>query len=197
MKSLCKYSIIVIISIIFPITSLLAVNNSSASRKHQVQTLTLLRDNEKQLTILSSRVKYLVDNYATLTQQIKQLKQSQAIEKQNNIKLKQEISAFKKHLSRDKKQMQKSLDNIIDKVANETTKAINTAIKTTNRTSYDKTKNDGPIGTGKFIEYKVQSGATLNAIAKAYNVSVTSIRKANKMKNDFIRTGQILYIPKQ
>jgi len=192
MKLLYKYFLIIGLAIILPIIPMSAANYSNNSRQYQVQTLTLLRENEKQLTVLSSRVKYLMDNYAVLTQQIKQMKQSLATEKQNNLHLKREIATVKHQLSADRKQVQKSLDNIIDKVANETTKAINTTLNNAN-----KTRNEGPSGTGEFVEYKVQSGATLSAIAKAYNVSVSSIRKANKLNNDFIRIGQILYIPKQ
>ena len=197
MKSLKRYLLIIGLPVISPIISLPAANYSSNSRQYNVQTLTLLRENEKQLTVLSSRVKYLMDNYAALTQQIKYLKQSLATEKQNNIQLKREISTLKKQSYADRKQIQKSLDNIIDKVANETTKVINTALKKVNNTTRSKIKDKGPVGTGEFVEYKVQSGATLSAIAKAYNVSVSSIRKANKLNNDFIRIGQILYIPKQ
>jgi len=197
MKLLYKYFLIIGLAIILPIIPMSAANYSNNSRQYQVQTLTLLRENEKQLTVLSSRVKYLMDNYAVLTQQIKQMKQSLATEKQNNLHLKREIATVKHQLFADRKQVQKSLDNIIDKVANETTKAINTTLNNANKTNANKTRNEGPSGTGEFVEYKVQSGATLSAIAKAYNVSVSSIRKANKLNNDFIRIGQILYIPKQ
>ncbi len=197
MKSLNKLLLFIGLSVITPLMSLPAANYNNTSRQHQVQTLTLLRENEKQLTILSSRVKYLMDNYAALTQKVKHLNQSLAIEKQNNIQLKREISTLKKQSYADRKQIQQSLDNIIDKVANETTKVLNTALKRVNNTTRSKIKNKGPVGTGEFTEYKVQSGATLSAIAKAYNVSVSSIRKANNINNDFIRIGQILYIPKK
>ena len=44
-------------------------------------------------------------------------------------------------------------------------------------------------------EHKVQSGQTLSAIAQAYGVSVEKIKKANNLKNDVIRVGQVLFIP--
>jgi LysM repeat protein len=50
---------------------------------------------------------------------------------------------------------------------------------------------------GKFYEYKVQPGATLIAIAKAYKVTVSEIKQANNLKSDRIRVGQTLYIPKK
>jgi N-acetylmuramoyl-L-alanine amidase len=42
----------------------------------------------------------------------------------------------------------------------------------------------------------VESGQTLSAIAVAYKVSASSIKKANSMKSDTLRVGQKLFIPK-
>ncbi|MBR2427142.1 MAG: LysM peptidoglycan-binding domain-containing protein [Lentisphaeria bacterium] len=47
----------------------------------------------------------------------------------------------------------------------------------------------------KYEIYVVQKGATLSAIAKAYHVSVQSIKRANNMKDDNLRIGQKLKIP--
>lgn len=46
-------------------------------------------------------------------------------------------------------------------------------------------------------EHIVKSGETLSAIAKAYGVSMSSIRKANRMKDDRVRIGQKLFIPEK
>ncbi len=48
---------------------------------------------------------------------------------------------------------------------------------------------------GAYYEHKVESGQTLSEIAKAYGVSVNTIKEANKIKGDTIRVGQILRIP--
>lgn len=45
-------------------------------------------------------------------------------------------------------------------------------------------------------EHVVESGQTLSAIAQAYKVSSSSIKKANNMKSDTVRVGQKLFIPK-
>lgn len=52
----------------------------------------------------------------------------------------------------------------------------------------------GSAQTG--YEHIVESGQTLSAIAQAYKVSASSIRKANNMKTDTVRVGQKLFIPK-
>ena len=193
-NGLLSVYIFIFVLFVLPLISLSAANYSSS----QVQILTSLRDNEKQLSTLSSRVRYLMDNYAALQQKVNNLEQSLSLEKQNNQKLNRDISTLKRQLSEDRKQVQKSLDNVIDKVANETSKAINAAVQNTNKSHSrtNKSSKSSPTDSG-FFEYKVQPGATLSAIAKAYDVSISSLRKANKIDNDLIRVGQILYIPKK
>jgi len=51
-------------------------------------------------------------------------------------------------------------------------------------------------GTQSGVEHVVESGQTLSAIAVAYKVSASSIKKANSMKSDTLRVGQKLFIPK-
>ncbi len=51
-------------------------------------------------------------------------------------------------------------------------------------------------GTQSGVEHVVESGQTLSAIAAAYKVSASSIKKANSMKSDTLRIGQKLFIPK-
>ena len=52
-----------------------------------------------------------------------------------------------------------------------------------------------PADTG--YEHVVEGGQTLSAIAAAYKVSISSIRKANNLKSDSVRVGQKLFIPKR
>lgn len=47
-----------------------------------------------------------------------------------------------------------------------------------------------------YTTYTVKKGDTLTKIAKKYHVSVSNIKKWNKLKNDFIREGQKLKIKK-
>ncbi|MEI6563032.1 MAG: LysM peptidoglycan-binding domain-containing protein [bacterium] len=46
------------------------------------------------------------------------------------------------------------------------------------------------------VEHVVEAGQTLSAIAAAYKVKSSSIKKANNMKSDTLRVGQKLFIPK-
>jgi peptidoglycan hydrolase CwlO-like protein len=56
-------------------------------------------------------------------------------------------------------------------------------------------RSSGGSQTG--VEHEVESGQTLSAIAAAYKVSASSIRKANSLKSDTLRVGQKLFIPKR
>ena len=54
-----------------------------------------------------------------------------------------------------------------------------------------------PVYAGPHIEYEVASGDTLTVIAKAFNTTVQKIKEMNGFKNDNLRIGQKLNIPKE
>ena len=58
-------------------------------------------------------------------------------------------------------------------------------------------RSGGDSFVADYEEYVVQKGATLTAIAKAYGVTVDSIRRANNMKSDMLRVGEKLKIPRK
>ena len=47
-----------------------------------------------------------------------------------------------------------------------------------------------------YRKYTVKSGDTLSQIAEKYHTSVSKIKKANGLRSDMIRAGQVLKIPK-
>lgn len=51
--------------------------------------------------------------------------------------------------------------------------------------------------SGPYIEYMVVSGDTLTVIAKAFETTVQKIKEMNGLKNDNLRIGQKLNIPKE
>ena len=175
-------------------TSLSLEAYDSTDRSSQVQIMTILRNNEDKLNTLNERVKYIQDSYSGLYQEINSLKQSLAIEKQNNVQLEKEIATLRQQMTSNQAQIKKSLDGAVDKIAQETSKAVNAAVKTSKPAATAAPAQD--FSSGKFYKYKVQEGATLNTIAKAYKVSVDSIKKANNLKDNSISTGQTLLIPK-
>jgi LysM repeat protein len=52
------------------------------------------------------------------------------------------------------------------------------------------------VAAGSNLEYVVQSGDSLFLISKAFNVPVKTIRELNGLKNDNLRIGQKIYVPK-
>ena len=55
-----------------------------------------------------------------------------------------------------------------------------------------------PVSTeAEYDVYEVQKGATLSVIAKAYDVTVQDIKKANNLKSDVLQIGQKLKIPRK
>jgi len=58
-------------------------------------------------------------------------------------------------------------------------------------------KVEKKVFRGAHIEYTVQSGDSLTLIAKAFNASVREIREMNNLKNDNLRVGQKINIPKK
>jgi hypothetical protein len=191
-----RKKIILIISSIFSIYfvfSSIGLSQNINSRNYQVQIMTLLKNNESKLNILTERFKYLQDNYVTINQNIKNINRDLRSEQQTNRQLKNEIAVLKQQINNDRKYMQNSLNSAVDKIAKETSKTINSRTYSSRNTQSRKQNSN----SNNFYKYKVQSGATLSAIAKAYKVSVNSIRKANNLDNDIIRVGQTLYIPKK
>ena len=54
-----------------------------------------------------------------------------------------------------------------------------------------------PSYAGPYIEYEVAGGDTLTVIAKAFNTTVQKIKEMNGLRNDNLRIGQKLNIPKE
>jgi LysM repeat protein len=52
-----------------------------------------------------------------------------------------------------------------------------------------------PVVKSRQRKYKVKSGDTLSEIAHKYHTTVSKIKKANGLRSDLIRTGQVLKIP--
>ena len=186
---------IILISILLScISSLDAAQYSTASM------YTVLRGHDQQIKVLTARMSTLQDNYASIVNSLNSINRELQQEKQQNIKLQNTIEALKQQIASDRKQYKTSLNNLVNKVSEETSRAIDSLSRqqeATMRAAANRQlrSNSGPVGNGNFAEYTVQPGATLSAIAKAYHVSVNDIKRANGLSSHIIRVGQKLYIP--
>ena len=184
LSSLLK--LLFILFILFSSAYLMAYDN------YQVQMMTIVKNNEEKVNSLSQQMSYLQDKCSSLELKVSQLKQAFTTERQNNAQIQSDMTMLRQQLGEDKAQMQKSLSTAVDKIASETSKAISGAAKTSKNAQASTSAATG----GKFYVYKVQEGATLATVAKAYKVPVESIKKANKLKDNTLSVGQVLYIPK-
>jgi len=154
-----------------------------------------MKNNEENMNLLYMRVKNLQEQQDKYTYEISSLQKTLAAEKSNNQNLQQQIATLKQEMSQLAQTMNQNLNKVVEQVANETSKAINKVAASKSESSAP--AGGPPYGSGQFYTYKVQAGATLSAIAKAYNVSVDSIKKANALKDDNIRVDQTLFVPKK
>jgi len=100
------------------------------------------------------------------------------------------MNSIKQDFEQLKSTWQKANENMIEQI----TKEINNTIQNQSPKEKGITQQ---IPGGEYYVHTVEAGSTLNAIAKAYGVSIAEIKAANGMSNDLIRVGQKLYIPKK
>jgi LysM repeat protein len=171
------------------------LKNSSGDRQLKQDIASARRESSyciKQVRGLNNRNRLLRQDYSTLTERLTELEQQLKQLKNSNAQLSHKIMELTQLLQQEAKLRDVSIKNMAKNIAKQTTTAINGLRKA------EPVKHvTGPVGAGDFYKYKVQRGATLSAIAKAYKVKVSAIRRVNRLKNDNIRTGQILYIPKK
>ena len=157
---------------------------------YRKQQFEMMRTQEASIAELATKVNSTQDSMADTVRQMSQMNQQISSLAQRNKALEDDIAELKQAFLGEKKERQAAMDGMIKQVGTEMSKvanSVNSAAPT----------QSGPAGKGKFVEYKVQPGATLLAIAQAYGVSVDEIKKANKMTKDFLKTGQTIYIPQK
>ena len=184
--------------VILIISLMLSYQMLSAAQYSAQSMYAVVKGHDEQLKTISARVNLLQDNYVMFVKSISRLQKELQEEKQRNVRLQNSIESLKQQIFRDRQQMNENLNSVINKVSEETSRAINSVAKQQNAaqtSSLQRKSQNDPVGSGKFDEYVVQPGATLSAISKAYKVSVKDIKRANKLNSDIIRVGQKLYIP--
>ncbi|NLF17179.1 MAG: LysM peptidoglycan-binding domain-containing protein [Lentisphaerae bacterium] len=93
-----------------------------------------------------------------------------------------DMSSFREKLAQDQ---QKAMTKLTSNLADEMARNLNQIRQST----------ETARAASSAMEYTVQAGDTLSAIAKAFNVAPEAIRAANGLKGDIIRVGQRLKIP--
>ncbi len=170
-------------------------SGGASKASFQKQQFEMMKSQDERISQLSAKVSSLQDSNAELIRQNSELGQKLNALEQRTQSFDNMAASLKQEISEERQERQAAVNAVIDQVSKNVAKAINTAASVPPPRS--EPPKAGPAGKGNFIVYKVDSGATLKAIADAYKVSVEDIKKANNLKGDSIRAGQTIYIPKK
>lgn len=138
---------------------------------------------------VASQVDVLQSNQEELATRLSKVERS----KNEVDALKAEIAALRSSLEQLKREMANQRGEIVKDLSGRISK-INAA---QGGGSSSSRKAAAPVVTGPYIEYTVESGDTLSLIAEAFGTSVSKIKEMNGLKNDNLRIGQKLKVPKK
>lgn len=134
----------------------------------------------------AAQLRAVQDENAELETRVIELERRIAALQETNQKLLNEIAAVKRQSAADADAHEaqlKAINSKLDKLASMPPPAVTVPTPVSTADDYD--------------IYEVQKGATLSVIAKAYNVTVQDIKKANNLKSDMLQVGQKLKIPRK
>ena len=104
--------------------------------------------------------------------------------------LRQEIASLKAAVAELRREMQSQRGEIVKDLSDRLAKMQTPAH------APRQPKSERKVVVGPHIEYEVQSGDTLSLISQAFNTTVGRIKEMNGLKNDNLRVGQKLTLPK-
>ncbi len=134
----------------------------------------------------AAQLRAVQDENAELETRVIALERKIADLQETNQKLLNEIAAVKRQSAADADAHEaqlKAINSKLDKLASMPPPTVTVPTPVSTADDYD--------------IYEVQKGATLSVIAKAYNVTVQDIKKANNLKSDMLQVGQKLKIPRK
>lgn len=134
----------------------------------------------------AAQLRAVQDENAELETRMIELERKFAALQETNQKLLNEVAAVKRQSAADadaREAQMKAILSKIDKLAAMPPPTVTVPTPVSTEAEYD--------------IYEVQKGATLSVIAKAYEVSVQDIKKANNLKSDMLQIGQKLKIPRK
>ena len=148
---------------------------------------------------LAEQVRQLQDDNARLTGSVQALRAQVEELARSNASVGKELSELRSKISADAVKREKQLQMIADRLKAPAPQE-NPPPKQTQAQTQPQTQTPPPTEKPAFTEYEeyvVQKGATLTAIAKAYGVSIETIKKANNKTTDALRIGEKLKIPRK
>lgn len=150
----------------------------------RIETEALARENAELRRALSDQLEGQRSQFVTVTQLNQTIASLQAQVNAASDRQQREIIA--------------EVTRQIEALAAQTQRAINALARSIeSRPQMEQTVTFNDNFPSRGIQYVVQSGDTLGAIARRHNSRVDWIRNANRLPNDTIRVGQELFIPQQ
>ena len=134
----------------------------------------------------AAQLRAVQDENAELETRVIELERRIAALQETNQKLLNELAVVKRQSAADADAHEaqlKAINSKLDKLASMPPPTVTVPTPVSTEAEYD--------------IYEVQKGATLSVIAKAYEVTVQDIKKANNLKSDMLQVGQKLKIPRK
>ena len=136
---------------------------------------------------ISGQIDVLQNNFEDLVHRVSKLESGGG----ETRSLRQEIDALKGTVAELRRQLENQRGEIVKDISGRIAKMqpapTPAAPKTVKKT----------VVTAPHYEYTVQSGDSLFLVAKAFNTTVSKIREMNNLKNDNLRVGQKIKVPKE
>ncbi len=163
-------------------------------QQEQVSQREDLRGLQERIGQLHSDVQAVAAENDALKSQIAQLKNDLAASRDTNSQYQKDIQRLDDLVKKLDSSREQDRKVIVDEVSGEISRLSKKLSNSTPPPSRSKTSAPR-VEQG--VEHVVGKGDTLNAIAKAYGVTVRQIREANKLTKDDLKVGQKLFIPKK
>tara|TARA_B100000609_G_C17034976_1_gene340803 strand:+ start:164 stop:724 length:561 start_codon:yes stop_codon:yes gene_type:complete len=179
--------------IIFLLTLICTVS-VNAQRRANYSSVRVL---EQEISRMARKVDSLQDTVASYSSKINEMKKEVKTLREENRQLRLQLSSMQRAIEAESNARKKSVEKVISTVAGQVSSVAASTHPAPAPAAPSKRSSSEPVGSGEFYKHKVQAGSNLTIIAQAYKVKVSDIMKANKMKNDRIFAGQVLYIPKK
>ena len=151
---------------------------------------------EAEIGRLRQMVTTLQDENANYQTAVAELRRKQNELQQDNQKLHEELRRIRELVKQDaaaRDAQLRKLSDQLEKLANMPVPTAPAVVPTPAPTPQPlEPVTDTPE---EYEVYIVEKGATLSVIARVYGVSISDIKRANKLKSDLLKIGQKLLIP--
>ena len=152
---------------------------------------------EEMVGNLSNQMRLLQDENAKLASAIHQLQQEIRQLKQQVQNTQAESAQLRRMITEESASRQKQMGNIADRIQQAADAQAKADAASRAREAQTQRETNQTSSQEEYDYYVVESGATLSAISRATGVSIARLKKVNGMKNDILRVGQKLKIPRK